>query len=40
MAGQNIKLNAEEVLGQVGKIAGTMAEVSVPGPGSAAGARR
>src|SRR4029079_12410750 len=32
VAGQNIKLNAEEVLGQVGKIAGTMAEVSVPGP--------
>ena len=32
MAGQNIKLNAEEVLGHVGKIAGTMAEVSVPGP--------
>ena len=32
MAGQNIKLNPEEVLGQVGKIAGTMAEVSVPGP--------
>jgi len=32
VAGQNIKLNAEEVLGQVGKIAATMAEVSVPGP--------
>ena len=32
MAGQNIKLNAEEVLGHVSKIAATMAEVSVPGP--------
>jgi len=32
VAGQNIKLNAEEVLGHVSKIAATMAEVSVPGP--------
>ena len=32
MAGQNIKLNAEETLGHVSKIAATMAEVSVPGP--------
>ena len=32
MAGETIKLNAEEVLGQVSKIAATMAEVSVPGP--------
>jgi hypothetical protein len=32
VAPENIKLNAEEVLGQVGKIAATMAEVSVPGP--------
>lgn len=42
MAGENIKLNAEEVLGHVGKIAATMAEVSVPGPvpppGAGAGA--
>lgn len=32
MAGKNIKLDAEGVLGHVSKIAGTMAEVSVPGP--------
>ena len=32
MAAKNIKLDAEGVLGHVGKIAGTMAEVSVPGP--------
>ena len=32
MATKNIKLDAEGVLGHVGKIAGTMAEVSVPGP--------
>ncbi|MDX1886742.1 hypothetical protein [Mycolicibacterium sp. 120270] len=32
MAAKNIKLNAEETLGHVGKIAATMAEVSVPGP--------
>lgn len=32
MAPENIKLNPEEVLGQVSKIAATMAEVSVPGP--------
>ena len=32
VAGQNIKLNAEETLGHVSKIAATMAEVSVPGP--------
>jgi hypothetical protein len=32
VAGKNIKLDAEGVLGHVSKIAGTMAEVSVPGP--------
>ena len=32
MAGKNIKLNPEETLGHVSKIAATMAEVSVPGP--------
>ncbi|WNG92478.1 hypothetical protein [Mycobacterium sp. ITM-2016-00318] len=32
MAAKNIKLNAEETLGHVSKIAATMAEVSVPGP--------
>jgi hypothetical protein len=32
VAAKNIKLNAEETLGHVGKIAATMAEVSVPGP--------
>jgi hypothetical protein len=32
VAAKNIKLDAEGVLGHVGKIAGTMAEVSVPGP--------
>ncbi|OBA96074.1 hypothetical protein A5662_18350 [Mycobacteriaceae bacterium 1482268.1] len=32
MAGKNIKLNPEEILGHVNKIAATMAEVSVPGP--------
>ena len=32
VAGKNIKLNPEETLGYVGKIAETMAEVSVPGP--------
>jgi hypothetical protein len=32
VAPENIKLNPEEVLGQVSKIAATMAEVSVPGP--------
>lgn len=32
MASENIKLNAEEVLGHVSKIASTMAEISVPGP--------
>lgn len=32
MAPENIKLNPEEVLGQVSKIAATMAEVSAPGP--------
>ena len=32
MAAENIKLNAEETLGHVSKIAATMAEVSVPGP--------
>lgn len=32
MAGETIKVNAEEVLGHVGSIAEKMAEVSVPGP--------
>jgi hypothetical protein len=32
VAAKNIKLDPEGVLGHVGKIAGTMAEVSVPGP--------
>jgi hypothetical protein len=32
MAGKDIKLNPEETLGHVSKIAATMAEVSVPGP--------
>ncbi len=32
MAAENIRLNAEETLGHVSKIAATMAEVSVPGP--------
>ena len=32
MAGKNIKLNPDETLGHVGKIAETMAEASVPGP--------
>ena len=32
MAGKDIKLNPDETLGHVGKIAATMAEVSVPGP--------
>jgi hypothetical protein len=32
MAGRDIKLNPEETLGHVAKIAETMAEVSVPGP--------
>jgi hypothetical protein len=32
MAGKDIKLNPEEALGHVSKIAATMAEVSVPGP--------
>jgi hypothetical protein len=32
VAAKNIKLNAEETLGHVSKIAATMAEVSVPGP--------
>ena len=32
MASRNIKLNPEETLGHVSKIAETMAEVSVPGP--------
>lgn len=32
MASKNIKLNPEETLGHVSKIAATMAEVSVPGP--------
>jgi hypothetical protein len=32
MAGKDIKLNPEETLGHVNKIAATMAEVSVPGP--------
>jgi hypothetical protein len=32
VAGKNIKLNPEEMLGHVNKIAATMAEVSVPGP--------
>jgi hypothetical protein len=32
VAAKSIKLNAEETLGHVSKIAATMAEVSVPGP--------
>ncbi len=32
MAPKDIKLNAEEALGHISKIAATMAEVSVPGP--------
>lgn len=32
MASKDIKLNPEETLGHVNKIAATMAEVSVPGP--------
>lgn len=32
MASKNIKLNPDEALGHVNKIAATMAEVSVPGP--------
>ena len=32
MANKDIKLNPEETLGHVNKIAATMAEVSVPGP--------
>jgi hypothetical protein len=32
VAGKNIKLNPDETLGHVNKIAATMAEVSVPGP--------
>jgi len=32
MAGKDIKLNPEETLGHVSKIAATMAAVSVPGP--------
>ena len=32
MASKNIKLNPDETLGHVNKIAATMAEVSVPGP--------
>lgn len=32
MAGKNIKLNDEQVATHISKIAGTMAEVSVPGP--------
>ena len=32
MAGKDIKLNPDETLGHVSKIAATMAEVSVPGP--------
>ncbi len=32
MAAKNIKLNAEETLGHVNKIAATMAEAAVPGP--------
>ena len=32
MAGKNIKLNPDETLGHVSKIAETMAEASVPGP--------
>ena len=32
MAAENIKLNAEETIGHVSRIAATMAEVSVPGP--------
>jgi hypothetical protein len=32
VAGKNIKLNPDETLGHVQKIAATMAEVSVPGP--------
>lgn len=32
MAPKDIKLNPEETLGHVNKIAATMAEVSVPGP--------
>ncbi len=32
MAAKDIKLNPEETLGHVSKIAATMAEVSVPGP--------
>ena len=32
MAAKNIKLNADEMLSHVGKIAETMAEAAVPGP--------
>jgi hypothetical protein len=32
VAAENIKLNAEETIGHVSRIAATMAEVSVPGP--------
>ena len=32
MAAENIKLNVEETIGHVSRIAATMAEVSVPGP--------
>ncbi|RDH75737.1 hypothetical protein DVS77_25020 [Mycolicibacterium moriokaense] len=32
MASKDIKLNPDEVLGHVNRIAATMAEVSVPGP--------
>jgi hypothetical protein len=32
VASKNIKLNPDETLGHVNKIAATMAEVSVPGP--------
>jgi hypothetical protein len=32
VASKNIKLNPDEALGHVNKIAATMAEVSVPGP--------
>ncbi len=32
MASKNVKLNPDETLGHVSKIAATMAEVSVPGP--------
>jgi hypothetical protein len=37
VASKNIKLNPDEALGHVNKIAATMAEVSVPGPVPAPG---